>query len=172
MKDIADIYYLDRYRDELIDKGLIGKEKNTDKLLKIIEDSKNNDIDRLITGFGIRNIGRQAATELMNHFKSIHRLMEASYEELIKVKDMGDISAGAVVEFFRNPDNLNILSRLEQAGVNFEKTDEQEEGSEVLSGLTFVITGTLPSMSRPQMEEIVKKHGVRYQAVSLRIRII
>jgi DNA ligase (NAD+) len=159
VKDIADIYYLDRYRDELIDKGLIGKEKNTDKLLKIIEDSKNNDIDRLITGFGIRNIGRQAATELMNHFKSIHRLMEASYEELIKVKDMGDISAGAVVEFFRNPDNLNILSRLEQAGVNFEKTDEQEEGSEVLSGLTFVITGTLPSMSRPQMEEIVKKHG-------------
>lgn len=159
VKDIADIYYLDRYRDELIEKGLIGKEKNTDKLLKIIEDSKNNDIDRLITGFGIRNIGRQAATELMNHFKSIHRLMEASYEELIKVKDMGDISAGAVVEFFRNPDNLNILSRLEQAGVNFEKTDEQEEGSEVLSGLTFVITGTLPSMSRPQMEEIVKKHG-------------
>ena len=50
MKDIADIYYLDRYRDELIEKGLIGKEKNTDKLLKIIEDSKNNDIDRLITG--------------------------------------------------------------------------------------------------------------------------
>ena len=73
----------------MIEKGLIGKEKNTDKLLKAIEDSKKNDIDRLITGFGIRNIGRQAAYSLMKHFKSIHRLKEASYEELLEVKDLG-----------------------------------------------------------------------------------
>jgi len=159
VKDIADIYYLGRYRDELIEKGLIGKEKNTDKLLKAIEKSKKNNIDRLITGFGIRNIGKQAAVELMDHFKSIHRLREATYEELLEVKDMGDISARAVVEFFKNPDNLNILSRLEQAGVNFEKIEEQIEGEAVLSGKTFVITGTLPSMSRPQMEELIKKHG-------------
>ena len=102
----------------MVEKGLVGKEKNTDKLIKAIEDSKNNDIDRLITGFGIRNIGRKAAYELMNHFKSIHRLKEATYEELLEVQDMGDISSRAVVEFFSNPINLDILSRLEKAGVN------------------------------------------------------
>ncbi|TAH68146.1 MAG: NAD-dependent DNA ligase LigA [Anaerolineaceae bacterium] len=159
VKDIADIYYLDKYRDEMVEKGLIGKEKNTDKLLKIIEDSKANDIDRLITGFGIRNIGRQAASELMNYFKSIHRLKEASYEELITVKDMGDISARAIIEFFENPENINILSRLEQAGVNFETAARQVDGDAVFSSLTFVITGTLPSMGRSQMEELVKRHG-------------
>lgn len=159
VKDIADIYYLDKYRDEMVEKGLIGKEKNTDKLLGIIEDSKANDIDRLITGFGIRNIGRQAASELMNHFKSIHRLKEASYEELITVKDMGDISAAAIVEFFKNPDNINVLSRLEEAGVNFETTSTNADLDAALSGLSFVLTGTLPSMGRTQMEELIKKHG-------------
>jgi DNA ligase (NAD+) len=161
VKDIADIYYLGRYRDEMIEKGLIGKEKNTDKLLTAIERSKENDIDRLITGFGIRNIGRQAATELMNSFKSIHRLKEASYEELVKVKDMGEISAGAVLDFFSNPDNQDILSRLEQAGVNFESVKDEKAMDGALSGLTFVITGTLPSMGRTQMEELVKSHGGR-----------
>lgn len=159
IKDIADIYYLDKYRDELIEKGLIGKEKNTDKLLAAIEKSKENDIDRLITGFGIRNIGRQAAYELMNHFTTIHRLMEASYEELISVKDMGDISAGAIIEFFSNPHNQDILARLEQAGVNFSSSREASDGKGSLSGLTLVITGTLPSMGRTQMEELIKKHG-------------
>lgn len=161
VKDIADIYYLGRYRDEMIEKGLIGKEKNTDKLLTAIERSKDNDIDRLITGFGIRNIGRQAATELMNSFKSIHRLKEASYEELVNVKDMGEISAGAVLDFFSNPDNQDILSRLEQAGVNFESVKDEKAMDGALSGLTFVITGTLPSMGRTQMEELVKSHGGR-----------
>jgi DNA ligase (NAD+) len=159
VKDIADIYYLDRYRDEMIEKGLIGKEKNTDKLLKAIEDSKKNDIDRLITGFGIRNIGRQAAYSLMKHFKSIHRLKEASYEELLEVKDLGDISSRAVIEFFSNPANIKILSRLEQAGVNFEWEEDTLAANNNLSGLTFVITGTLPTMGRSEMEELIKKHG-------------
>lgn len=159
VKDIADIFYLKNYRDELIDKGLIGKEKNTDKLLKAIEDSKNNTIDRLITGFGIRNIGPQAAFSLMNHFKSIHRLKEASYEELLTVKDMGHISASAILDFFANPLNENILIRLEQAGVNFEAEEEPADMDTSLSGLTFVLTGTLPTMGRTQMEELIRKHG-------------
>lgn len=159
VKDIADIYYLQQYRDEMVDKGLIGKEKNTDKLLMAVENSKTNEIDRLITGFGIRNIGRQAATELMNHFKSINNLKDATYEELLTVNDMGDISSRGVVEFFSNPSNLDILSRLEQAGLNFETAQVLSELDASLSGLTFVLTGTLPTMSRIQMEELVKNHG-------------
>lgn len=159
VKDIADIFYLEKYRDEMIEKGLIGKEKNTDKLLRAIEESKGNDIDRLITGFGIRGIGRQAASELMNHFKSIHKLKTATYEDLLTVKDMGDISSRAIIEFFSNNDNLETLSRLEQAGVNFESADEPIDMNSSISGLTFVITGTLPNMARAEMEELVKKHG-------------
>ena len=159
LKDIADIYYLYQYRDELIKKGLIGKEKNTDKLLKAIEDSKKNDIDRLITGLGIRNIGRQAATQIKNHFKNLRDLMNATVEDFIVIPDIGGISASALVEFFANPQNQQILDRLEKAGVNFASLETNSVEDASLTGLTFVITGTLPSMGRSEMEELIKRHG-------------
>lgn len=159
LKDIADIYYLKNYREEMIEKGLIGKEKNTDKLLKTIEDSKNNDIDRLITGLGIKNIGRQAGAELKKHFRSLHDLMNASYEELITINDVGDISANAIVDFFKLEENRRILERLEQAGMNFASLEDGLAENQVFAGLTFVITGTLPNMGRSEMEELVKRYG-------------
>ena len=159
IKDIADIYYLKNYRAELIDKGLIGKEKNTDKLLKAIEDSKSNDIDRLITGLGIRNIGRQAAAEIKRSFKSIKELMTASYDELIAVNDMGDISATAILDFFKQEQNRVIIQRLEEAGVNLYAHEEAASENQPLAGLTFVITGTLPGMGRSEMEELITRHG-------------
>jgi DNA ligase (NAD+) len=158
IKDIADIYYLKNYRDELIEKGLIGKEKNTDKLLKAIEDSKSNDLDRLITGLGIKNIGKQAGAELKKHFRSMHDLMNATYEELVAINDVGDISARAIVEFFSSEVNKNILERLEQAGMNF-YSSQDSIADQRFAGQTFVITGTLPSMGRSEMEELVKQHG-------------
>ncbi len=161
LKDIADIYYLKEYREELIEKGLIGKEKNTDKLLKSIEDSKKNDIDRLITGFGIRNIGKQAATELKKHFKSVHDLRHAAYEDLVAINDVGDISARAIVEFFQNKENDTILERLEQAGVNLNSLEDSSGVDQRLEGLTFVITGTLPTMGRSEMEQLLKKYGAK-----------
>ena len=159
LKDIADIYYLYQYRDELIEKGLIGKEKNTDKLLKAIEESKKNDIDRLITGLGIKNIGRQAGAELKKHFKSLHELMEASYEELVAINDVGAVTATSIVDFFAVEENRNILKRLEQAGMNFEALSEATIANENFAGKTFVITGTLNAMGRSDMEELIKKHG-------------
>jgi DNA ligase (NAD+) len=159
LKDIADIYYLKNYRDELIEKGLIGKEKNTDKLLKAIEDSKDNDIDRLITGLGIKNIGRQAGAELKRYFKSLHDLANASYDELISINDVGGISANAIVEFFSLKENQLILSRLEQAGMNFDSKEIASNTDQRFTGMTFVITGTLPTMGRSEMEELIKNYG-------------
>lgn len=159
IKDIADIYYLKNYREDLIAKGLIGKEKNTDKLLKAIEDSKNNDIDRLITGLGIKNIGRQAAAEIKRNFKSIKDLMNASYDELVAINDLGDISATAILEFFELEQNREILERLEKAGVNFASYEEVTSVEQLLTGMTFVITGTLPNMGRTEMEELIKRYG-------------
>ncbi len=158
LKDISDIYYLHNYRDELIDKGLIGKEKNTDKLLKAIEDSKNNDIDRLITGLGIKNIGKQAGAELKKQFKSITQLAAATYEELVAIKDVGTISASAIVEFFLSDANKAVLDRLEKAGMNF-YSQQQETQDQRLVDKTFVITGTLPNMGRSEMEELIKSYG-------------
>ncbi len=159
LKDVADIYYLKNYRDELIEKGLIGKEKNTDKLLKAIEDSKSNDIDRLITGFGIKNIGRQAGAELKKHFKSLHDLSKASYEELVAINDVGDISARSIVDFFSLTENKSILERLEKAGMNFTSLAAAGRADERFAGMTFVITGTLPGMGRGEMEELIKRYG-------------
>lgn len=159
LKDIADIYYLKNYRDELIEKGLIGKEKNTDKLLKAIEDSKQNDIDKLITGLGIKNIGRQAGAELKKHFKSLHDLKNASFDELISINDVGEITAASIVEFFALEENRNILYRLEQAGMNFTAHEDANPTDGRFTGKTFVITGTLPSMGRTEMEELIKCYG-------------
>lgn len=159
LKDIADIYYLKNFRDELISKGLIGKEKNTDKLLNAIEDSKNNDIDRLITGLGIKNIGRQAGAELKKHFKSLHDLAGATYEELVSINDVGTISANSIVDFFALKENQSILERLEKAGMNFEALENNSGSDQRFAGMTFVITGTLPNMGRSEMEELIKKYG-------------
>lgn len=159
LKDIADIYYLHNFRAELIQKGLIGKEKNTDKLLKAIEDSKKNDIDRLITGLGIRNIGKQAGTELKKHLKNLMELSTASYEELVAIPDVGDITARSIAEFFSGEINQDILRRLEDAGVNFNSLGAPADTDDKLLGQTFVLTGTLPTMDRSTMEEMIKKHG-------------
>ncbi|MFT4143113.1 MAG: NAD-dependent DNA ligase LigA [Mobilitalea sp.] len=159
LKDISDIYYLSNYRDELIEKGLIGKEKNTDKLLKAIEDSKNNDIDRLITGLGIKNIGKQAGAELKKQFKSITELSTATYEDLVAIKDVGTISASAIVEFFSSEANKAVLDRLEKAGMNFYSQQQEGTQDQRLQDKTFVITGTLPNMGRTEMEELIKSYG-------------
>jgi len=159
IKDIADIYYLKNYRDELVEKGLIGKEKNTDKLLKAIEDSKSNDIDRLITGLGIKNIGRQAAAEIKKKFRTIDELMNATYEELTAVNDLGDISANAILEFFSLEQNRDIIERLKKAGVNMTAYEEEATGQQPLSGISFVVTGTLPTMGRTEVEELIRRYG-------------
>lgn len=159
LKDVADIYFLKDHREELIQKGLIGKEKNTDKLLKAIEESKENDIDRLITGLGIKNIGRQAGSELKKHFATLHELIHATYEELVAINDVGDITARSIVEFFSQEENRNILKRLEEAGMNFTSLQGGVNEDQRFAGMTFVITGTLPTMGRSEMEELVKSYG-------------
>lgn len=159
VKDIADLYYLKKHRDELVEKGLIGKEKNTDKLLATIEATKANDIDRLINGLGIRNIGKQAGQALRKHFKDMHELEKASYEELVEVEDFGAISAKAIVDFFKAEQNREILRRLEEAGVNMKATGEGEAVDQLFEGKTFVVTGTLPSMGRQEATALIEKHG-------------
>ncbi len=160
IKDISDIYTLSQYRDELVEKGIVGKEKNTDKLLDAIEKSKENEPQRLLTGFGIQGIGRAASRELMSEFKSIDNLSNASMEMIMNVRDMGEISARAVVEFFASPETKELIAKLKFAGVCMEQTVVEPE-SNVLEGKTFVITGTLPTMGRKEAAELIEANGGR-----------
>lgn len=158
LKNISDIYYLKNHKEELIEKGLIGKEKNTAKLLEAIEQSKQNEPQKLLTGLGIRNIGKAAAKELMRHFKTMDALAAAELEELVAVSDVGEITAESIFQFFRRQENRDILTALKEADVNMELKEREGEDDRFM-GLTFVITGTLPTMGRKEAQELIEKNG-------------
>lgn len=157
LKDIADIYDLKNHRQDLIDQGIIGKEKNTDKLLDAIEKSKENEAWQLLTGFGIPNVGKAAAKAILKHFSGIGKLEQASLEELTAVNDIGQVSAGCIQDFFKEEKNQVIVRRLKEAGVNMDAKVQPDGG--VFDGLTFVITGTLPDMERKEAAAMVEARG-------------
>lgn len=158
LKDLSDIYGLIDKRQELLDKKIIGLVKSTDNLLNAIEGSKNNDAIKLLTSLGISNVGKSAAKSLMKKFKSIDNLMKASYAQLIEVNDIGDISAMAIINYFKNPDNQAVVQRLKEYGVNM-NIIEAQDGDERFDGKTFVVTGTLPTLSRKAASELIEKYG-------------
>ena len=158
LKDVADIFYLKGYRDELIEQGIIGKEKNTDKLLDAIEKAKENDAYQLLCGLGIPNVGKAAAKAIMRRFKTMDALREADMEALLAVNDIGEISANCIIQFFADERNRDILERLKAAGVNMSMIAE-EGADDIFAGLTFVVTGTLPTMGRKEASEFIEKHG-------------
>lgn len=158
IQDIADIYTLKEHREELIEQGIIGKEKNTDKLLEAIEKSKQNEAWQLLTGFGIPNVGKAAAKAILKHFGSIPELVKASQEELTEVNDVGEITALSIRNYFEEEKNQRILERLEAYGVNMEQEEATRQAA-TLEGLTFVITGTLPSMDRKEAAALIEAHG-------------
>lgn len=157
LKNIADIFRLKEYRQELIEQGIIGKEKNTDKLLKAIEDAKGNAPERLLTGLGISGVGKATARELMRSFGNIEKLAEASAEELEQVQDIGSVSAQAICRFFAEEQNRKILEELRAAGVNMQQ-EETQTGNR-FAGMTFVVTGTLPTMGRAEATELIQRLG-------------
>jgi len=150
LHDIADIYTLHEHRDELISSGIIGREKTVDKLLDAIAHSKENPPDRLLTGFGIAGIGRAAAISLMQAFPSIDALAEAARgdaEKILAVPDMGEVSARSLAAFFDSEAGRGLLEKFRAAGVNFASAPRERAGT-ALEGKSFVITGTLPTLSR------------------------
>ena len=158
LKDIADIYDLKQHREELIEQGIIGKEKNTDKLLDAIEKSKQNEAFQLLTGFGIPNVGKAAAKTILKHFGSIEALMQADMESLQQVADVGEVTALCIRNYFQDESNCNIIERLKEAGVNMEMQESDNQDGR-FDGLTFVITGTLPTLDRKAAAALIEAHG-------------
>ena len=158
LKDVADIYDLKDHREELIEQGIIGKEKNTDKLLDAIETSKKNDAYKLLTGLGIPNVGKAAAKAILKYFKEFDALEAADMDQLQEVNDIGEVSADCIFRFFGDEKNKVLLQRLREAGVNMAYIPE-EGADERFVGQTFVITGTLPSMDRKEAAAWIEKFG-------------
>ena len=155
----ADIYKLSNYRDELISKSIIGKEKNTDKVLLAIEKSKSNDPVQLLTGLGIRNVGRNTAKAILEHFESITDLLSVSINELTSINDIGETTAKCIYYFFNDKDNISLINELKNSGLNMNVTHIKSDVPKKLEGLKFVVTGTLPSLDRKEAVELIEKNG-------------
>ena len=158
IKNYADIYTLREHRDELVEKGLIGKEKNTDKLLDAIDKSKENSPEKLLTALGIRNVGRSTSQEIMNHFKSIKELEEATVEQLLAIPDIGETTAECIFDFFHDEDSMAVMDKLEACGVNM-NMPHVEAASTKLEGKTIVVTGTFDNYGRKDIENLITSNG-------------
>ena len=154
IKDVADIYYL-TVEDALKLDGF--KDKSANNLIKAIENSKGNNLDKLIFAFGIRNVGEKAARMLCEEFKTIENLINASVDDIIKIDGFGEIVAKSVVNYFAGENVQNIISRLKEKGVNTNFVSTVE--SDVLKGKTIVVTGTLPTLSRDAAEKLITDNG-------------
>ena len=157
---IVDIFRLKEHREELIAQGVVGKEKNTDKLLSAIEEAKKNEPQRLLTGLGIPGIGKAAAAALMQHFKTLETLENASDEAILAVRDMGETSVAAIRSYFQNEGNAKICRELQQLGVATAAQERTAQGDE-LADMSFVVTGTLRHFGRREITELIEQHGGR-----------
>ena len=157
--NITDIYDIDKYEEELMNLEGYGKKK-IDNLKSAIKNSKNNSLERLIFGLGIRNVGSKTAKVLAKYYKTLDNLMNASYEELVNISDIGDIIAKSIISYFSNEDNKNIITKLKQLGVNttYINNSGYEEKDE-FKGKTFVLTGSLVNITRDKASEIIESLG-------------
>ena len=155
ISNMADIYSLTLEDVASLKKN--GK-KFAENLINAINNSKQNDLYRLITAFGIRHVGTKAAKVLAKRYKTMDRLMEVTSSELAMVEDIGPIMADSIREFFLQDQTIDLIKRLKQAGVNMEY--QEEEGSdERFFGKTFVLTGSLEKYTRGEAGNIIEKFG-------------
>lgn len=157
--DITDIYDIDRYEEELINLEGYGKKK-IDNLKAATTKSKSNSLEKLLFGLGIRNVGSKTAKILARYYKNIDNLMNASIEELTDINDVGPIIAKSIREYFSNEDNIRIINKLKDIGVNMNyiNNSNYEEKDEFM-GKTFVLTGTLVNITRDKASEIIENLG-------------
>lgn len=158
VKNCADLYSLHHHREEMIRLERWG-EKSTQNLLDAIESSKKRPFHRVLYALGIRHVGQGVAQLLTEHFPSIERLADASVDDLQSISGIGPQIAESVFRFFKEKHNREIIRRLAQAGVTMRAPIARRKGP--LSGLTFVLTGTLPSFTREQAKQLIEEHGGR-----------
>lgn len=137
--------------------GFKGKQR--ENLVKSLAASKDRGLGRVLYGLGIANVGKKTAMDLAQHFGNIEELISASNKDLIAIDGIGTIVAHAVHTFFSDIKNLQTIQRLQKAGVRLEEYKLEKDTNALLTGLQFVITGTLPTMNRDEVSHLIEKHG-------------
>lgn len=155
IKTISDIYAL-----KLEDVASLKKngKKFAQNLINAINESKKNDLFKLITALGIRHVGLKLAKTLAKKYKNIDGLINASYEELSMQDDVGEITANSIYEFFKQEQTIDLINKLKQAGVNMESLDQGSSDNR-FEGMTFVLTGALEEFTRDEASDIIEKYG-------------
>ncbi|MBR0320549.1 MAG: NAD-dependent DNA ligase LigA [Clostridia bacterium] len=154
VRDAADLYQLDM--NQLL--SLEGfKEKKAQNLLTALENSKHCKLDAFLLAVGIPNIGKSTARDLAQRFGTLDKVRNATVEELMAMDEIGEIVAQSMVEFFAFPENNRMIDRLLEMGVRPEEVQKAQGGA--LSGMTLVVTGTLPTLSRQEAEQLIRDHG-------------
>lgn len=159
VRSVADLYYLDR--EELLKLERMG-EKSVDNMLNAIEASKNNSLERLLFGLGIRFVGEKAARLLAQHFGTMEALQNATEEEIVTVHEIGTKMAESIVKYFAKPEVVETIERLREAGVNMEYKGlrpEEVDADSPFAGKTVVLTGTLASVTRKEAQHMIEARG-------------
>ena len=159
VKKISDIYNLNKFSHELESIEGYGK-KSLENLFNSIENSKNNSLERLIYGLGIKQVGSKMAMVLAKRFKTLDNLINASYDELKSIPDVGDVISLSIINYFKNEDNIKIINELKEFGVNMEYNGPINTSiNENFNGKTFVLTGTLRNYTRDEAGQIIENNG-------------
>lgn len=158
IRDAADLYFLSHQEEALGALDRMGA-KSVKNLLTAIEASKSNDLSRLISGLGIPLVGERAAKLLANRFRHLDTLLGASEEELTDIPEIGLKMAMSIRRWADDPENRELIEKFRAAGVNFATLQEAGERSTLLAGQTFVLTGTLPTLSRDEAKALIEANG-------------
>lgn len=157
VKTPADLY--DLTKQDLLKLEKV-KEKSAQNMLDGIEQSKAQRFENVLFGIGIRYVGKTVAEKLARHFKNIEALINATYEQLLEAPEVGEKIAQSVVDFFKDKENLKEITRLKNAGLQFESTQQEPIIiSNVLQGKSFVVSGVFQNYERDQLKEIITSHG-------------
>lgn len=158
LKDITDFYYLKDKKEELKELEGFG-EKSINNILFNIEASKQNSLERLLFALGIRYVGKKVAKILASYYKNMDNLLNTTYEELVKIDNIGEIIGKSVYNYITDPDNINRINKLKELNVNMNYIGKEVEENTLFTDKTFVLTGSLSSLTREEASNLIEEKG-------------
>ena len=170
LKRISDYYELHNHKEELMELEGFG-ERSINNLLDNIELSKNNSMEKLLFGLGIKHVGKKTAKILSEYFNTMDNLIDADIETLSDIPDIGGVIASSIVDYFKN--NMDLINKLKEFNLNMEYIGKEKNINENFNGKTFVLTGTLSSMSRDEAKELIESlGGINTSSVSKKTDVV
>ena len=170
LKSIPDFYHLEEYKEQILSLEGFG-EKSFTNIIEAIENSKNNSLEKLLFGLGISGVGSKTAKLLAEHFENIDNLMNATIDDLLTIKDIGDILAQSIYDYFKQ--NRNLIDTLKLLDVNMKYLGIKKKNNEYISNKKFVMTGTISFMGRDAIKSVIEEYnGTFSESVSKKTDIV